>query len=91
MLISKLEHLNLPFHTVEAIEETDKMSLIETILRSCGHLSQGNFYSLPEIIYSGANRTLKATQYRGSKYHETYFLPYQMFSTVKRCIHTKFG
>ena len=29
--------------------------------------------------------------YRGSKYHETYFLPYQMFLTVKRCIHTKFG
>ena len=29
--------------------------------------------------------------YCGSKYHETYFLPYQMFSTVKRCIHTKFG
>ena len=27
----------------------------------------------------------------GSKYHETYFLPDQMFSTVKRCIHTKFG
>ena len=29
--------------------------------------------------------------YTGKKYHETYFLPYQMFSTVKRCIHTKFG
>ena len=29
--------------------------------------------------------------YRGSKYHDTYFLPYQMFSTVKKCIHTKFG
>ena len=29
--------------------------------------------------------------YTGSKYHETYFLPYQMFSTVIRCIDTKFG
>ena len=25
-------------------------------------------------------------EYCESKYHETYFLPYQMFSTVKRCL-----
>ena len=41
ILLSKLESLNLPFHTVESIEETDKMSLIEAIFRSCGHLAAG--------------------------------------------------
>ena len=41
VLLSKLEGLNLPYHNVESIEKTDKMSLVESILRHCGHLSQG--------------------------------------------------
>ena len=39
ILTSKLEALNLPYHTADAF--CDKMPLIETILRSCGHMEQG--------------------------------------------------
>ena len=41
VLISKLEGLNLPFHTVDRIDKTDKMSLVESILRYCSHMPQG--------------------------------------------------
>ena len=41
VLVSKLEGLNLPFHTVDSIDKTDKMSLVESILRYCGHMPQG--------------------------------------------------
>ena len=37
---------------------------------------------------NAANAHLKHIK---TKYQETYLLPHQMFSTVKRCIHTKFG
>ena len=40
-LVSKLESLNLPYHSVEALQACDKSSLIESVLRSCGHLPEG--------------------------------------------------
>jgi hypothetical protein len=40
-LVSKLEALNLPYHSVEAVDQCDKLSLIESVLRSCGHMSEG--------------------------------------------------
>ena len=51
VLIGKLERLNLPFHTVESIDKTDKMSLVECILRYCGHLPQGTQDLLNLTIY----------------------------------------
>lgn len=41
ILVSQLERLDLPYHSVEAVQETDKMSLIQSIFRNCGHLPQG--------------------------------------------------
>lgn len=41
-LVAKLETLNLPYHSVEALDACDKLSLIESILRNSGHLPEGN-------------------------------------------------
>ena len=40
-LISKLEALNLPYHSVQSLQACDKLSLIESVLRSCGHRPEG--------------------------------------------------
>ena len=37
VLMSQLQSLNMPYHSVEAIDNCDKMALVESILRNCGH------------------------------------------------------
>ena len=38
VLMSQLQTLNMPYHSVEAIDNCDKMALVESILRNCGHM-----------------------------------------------------
>ena len=41
VLMSQLQSLNMPYHSVEAIDKCDKVALVESILRNCGHLEAG--------------------------------------------------
>lgn len=41
LIVSQLKSMNLPYDTVEAFQACNKHSLIESILRSCGHLRDG--------------------------------------------------
>ncbi len=39
--VARLQALNLPYDSVSAFEAADKAALVESVLRSCGHLRQG--------------------------------------------------
>merc|ERR1712029_374184 len=74
VLMSQLQSLNMPYHSVEAIDNCDKMALVESILRNCGHMENAiilivDLCTFHQIFHSTLWSKILAKLQNARKYH----------------------